>query len=201
MPPKQKRRFSAEFKAGVVKACQQPGTSVSSVATANGINTNMLRRWVKEHELGLPWSDQLHPRQRVRFPAEFKCSIVEQCVSSGMKVTEVAYANRLSPNTVFDWVKKSLAVLPALEQTGANPKQSPDPKQALPAPDGWLPVAPVHESTPLPALLLAPAPGPKPLPLPEPAPGQIDIELNGARLQLRGAVDLNALRVLIEALR
>lgn len=44
-----RRRHSAQFKAQVVEACQQPGVSVAAVALANGLNANYLRRWVKEH--------------------------------------------------------------------------------------------------------------------------------------------------------
>jgi transposase len=42
------RRHGAEFKAQVIRACRQPGVSVASVALANGLNANMLRRWVSE---------------------------------------------------------------------------------------------------------------------------------------------------------
>jgi hypothetical protein len=42
------RRHGAEFKAQVIQACRQPGVSVASVALANGLNANMLRRWVTE---------------------------------------------------------------------------------------------------------------------------------------------------------
>ena len=42
------RRHSAEFKAQVIRACGQPGVSVASVALANGLNANMLRRWLSE---------------------------------------------------------------------------------------------------------------------------------------------------------
>jgi transposase-like protein len=44
------RRHSAEFKAQVILACRQPGVSVASVALANGLNANMLRRWVLDAE-------------------------------------------------------------------------------------------------------------------------------------------------------
>jgi len=44
------RRHSAEFKAQVIRACRQPGVSIASVALANGLNANMLRRWVAEAE-------------------------------------------------------------------------------------------------------------------------------------------------------
>ena len=42
------RRHGAEFKEQVIRACRQPGVSVASVALANGLNANMLRRWVSE---------------------------------------------------------------------------------------------------------------------------------------------------------
>ena len=44
------RRHGAEFKAQVIEACRRPGVSVSAVALANGLNANMLRRWLNEAE-------------------------------------------------------------------------------------------------------------------------------------------------------
>lgn len=44
------RRHGAEFKAQVIRACRQPGVSIAAVALANGLNANMLRRWVVEAE-------------------------------------------------------------------------------------------------------------------------------------------------------
>lgn len=44
------RRHSAEFKAQVILACRQPGVSSAAVALANGLNANMLRRWMREAE-------------------------------------------------------------------------------------------------------------------------------------------------------
>jgi transposase len=34
----------------VVAACKQPGVSIASVALAHGLNANLLRRWITEHE-------------------------------------------------------------------------------------------------------------------------------------------------------
>lgn len=52
-PGRRRRRIhSDEFKASVVRACQQPGVSLASVALANGLNATMLRRWVVESERG-----------------------------------------------------------------------------------------------------------------------------------------------------
>ena len=44
-----RRAYSATFKAEIVAASQQPGVSVAGVALANGLNANMLRRWIREH--------------------------------------------------------------------------------------------------------------------------------------------------------
>ena len=52
IPSGRRRRqaYSDDFKASVVAACSTPGVSIASVALANGINANLARRWVKEHE-------------------------------------------------------------------------------------------------------------------------------------------------------
>lgn len=42
------RRHSEEFKARVIELARQPGVSTAAVALANGLNANMLRRWVRE---------------------------------------------------------------------------------------------------------------------------------------------------------
>jgi transposase len=43
---RRRRRHSPEFKAHVVSACCKPGVSMASVALANGVNANLVRRWV-----------------------------------------------------------------------------------------------------------------------------------------------------------
>src|SRR5262245_321832 len=45
-----RRRHSPEFKASIIEACRRPGVSMASVALANGLNANMLRKWVIEAE-------------------------------------------------------------------------------------------------------------------------------------------------------
>jgi transposase len=46
-PRRRRRIHSEEFKAQAVESCKQPGVSVASVAMTNGINANLLRRWVQ----------------------------------------------------------------------------------------------------------------------------------------------------------
>jgi transposase len=41
-------RYSDEFKCQVIAACHAPGVSKAAIALANGLNANMLRRWVVE---------------------------------------------------------------------------------------------------------------------------------------------------------
>ena len=41
-------RYSDDFKHQVVNACLEPGVSTAAVALANGLNANLLRRWVVE---------------------------------------------------------------------------------------------------------------------------------------------------------
>ena len=44
-----RRRHAEEFKRQVIAASLQPGVSIAAVALANGLNANLLRRWVKDH--------------------------------------------------------------------------------------------------------------------------------------------------------
>lgn len=61
-PGRVKRRHSEEFKQALVEACSEPGTSVSGVALANGVNANQVRRWMRERGV-------LPPRRRPKVPA------------------------------------------------------------------------------------------------------------------------------------
>ncbi|WP_413774368.1 transposase [Marinobacter sp. AN1] len=47
-PYQRRRRFSREFKAEIVAQCLAPGASVSRIALDNGLNANMVRRWIRE---------------------------------------------------------------------------------------------------------------------------------------------------------
>ena len=49
-----RRRHSPEFRASVIQAASQPGISMAAVALANGLNANMLRKWVAESQAGDP---------------------------------------------------------------------------------------------------------------------------------------------------
>ena len=46
-------RYSDEFKRQVMAACKQSGVSTAAVALANGLNANLLRRWISESQARL----------------------------------------------------------------------------------------------------------------------------------------------------
>ena len=43
------RTYSAQFKSQLVAACQKPGASIAALASGQGMNANVLHRWLKEH--------------------------------------------------------------------------------------------------------------------------------------------------------
>jgi len=45
-PRRKKRVHSEEFKGELVRACSELGVSVAGVALANGVNANLLRKWM-----------------------------------------------------------------------------------------------------------------------------------------------------------
>jgi transposase-like protein len=47
-------RYSAAFKAQVIAAARQPGVSTAAVALANGLNANLLRRWIADSDAPRP---------------------------------------------------------------------------------------------------------------------------------------------------
>ena len=48
---RRRRLHSDEFKANAVASCMRPGMSMAAVALANGVNANLLRRWVRAAEM------------------------------------------------------------------------------------------------------------------------------------------------------
>ncbi|ERP88083.1 hypothetical protein Q666_15765 [Marinobacter sp. ES-1] len=47
-PYQKRRRYSKELKARIVAECLRPGASVSRISLDNGLNANMVRRWMSE---------------------------------------------------------------------------------------------------------------------------------------------------------
>jgi transposase len=59
--PRTRRVYSAQFKAELIAACQQPGASIAAAAREHGMNANVLHRWLKEHRQGLHQSAWIAP--------------------------------------------------------------------------------------------------------------------------------------------
>ena len=79
-----RRRHAEEFKRQAIAACLQPGISIATVALANGLNANLLRRWVKDHrdaqevEVGTEIGDQEEePRPSTLVPVTVSSPEVE----------------------------------------------------------------------------------------------------------------------------
>lgn len=70
----ERRRHSAEFKAKVLAQCQEHGASVASVALSNGLNANLVRKWLVGRGLGraspLPTGVESNTAQQVMLPAQ-----------------------------------------------------------------------------------------------------------------------------------
>ena len=45
---RRRRTHSPAFKAQVLQACGHPGVSIAAVALSNGLNANLVRRWLNE---------------------------------------------------------------------------------------------------------------------------------------------------------
>lgn len=69
-PARRKRVHSEEFKEQLVRACSEPGVSVAGIALANGVNANLLRKWM--HARGV-----MVPTERAKTQTAPRTSIAE----------------------------------------------------------------------------------------------------------------------------
>lgn len=53
-PRRRKRVHREEFKEELVRACGEPGVSVAGIALANGVNANLLRKWMHARGVKVP---------------------------------------------------------------------------------------------------------------------------------------------------
>jgi transposase-like protein len=61
---RRRRRHTPEFKAAVVAECGHRGVSIAAVALANGLNANLVRRWVVEQERAVAMASSAHSEER-----------------------------------------------------------------------------------------------------------------------------------------
>jgi transposase len=121
--------------------------------------------------------------KRRRFTKEFRRQVVQETLAAGASVAGVALRHRLNANLVFTWRRK---LLPTLVPARAKSVK-------------LLPVTIADVGASVPAL------APEPVAASQRARrsrarGAIEIELNGARIVLKGTVDAEALRVVLAAL-
>lgn len=48
---RRRRKHSPAFKLQVLQSCSQPGVSIAAVALSNGLNANLVRRWLNERDV------------------------------------------------------------------------------------------------------------------------------------------------------
>ena len=128
-------------------------------------------------------TDKRGTGKRRRFTKEFRRQVVQETCAAGSSIAGVALKHRLNANLVFTWRRK---LMPSLAPARARSVK------LLPvtiAASGATTPAPSDESN-------TPS---KPVRRYRPR-GVIEIEMSGARLVLQGAVDAEALRVVLAAL-
>eukprot|EP01041_Mallomonas_annulata_P014824 gene14824-31478_t len=117
-PGRRRGRYSNDFKRQVVAACLAPGVSTAAIALSNGLNANLLRRWVG----GLNWgclcpcrSTWTHAMQkstevlgglvvghksdgRCTYDPQVKQELIRQCLKPGVSVASTALQDGLHTN-------------------------------------------------------------------------------------------------------
>lgn len=119
-------------------------------------------------------------KRRRRFTREFRRQVVQETLAPGASIAGVALKHRLNANLVFTWRRR---LLPALAPTRARAVK------LLPVTIGE------PETTPAPAADAGARSKRR-----YRTRGVIEVEYAGARLVVKGAVDAEALRVVLSAL-
>jgi transposase len=121
--------------------------------------------------------------RRRRFSLEFRRQVVEETLAGDASVAGVALRHRLNANQVFTWRRKYLRALAATQAKSVK----------------MLPVTVADAGATMPTLVPELNAASRPVRRSRPR-GAIEIELNGARIHLKGVVDAEALRVVLTVL-
>lgn len=89
---RRRRQHAPEFKRGLVRLCQ-PGISVSAIALAYGVNTNLLRRWINQYSNGLPSRSVVAPAKLVPVQLEMPA---DSLVSDAIEISIQKNSARVS---------------------------------------------------------------------------------------------------------
>lgn len=77
-PRRIRRTHGEEFKVELVNAAHERGVSISGIALANGINPNLLRRWMRERGVTAPGLQRFdEPKTSVVRTSEFVPVMIE----------------------------------------------------------------------------------------------------------------------------
>jgi transposase len=114
-------------------------------------------------------------QRRRRYDPAFKKAIVEQTLRPGASVARIAREHDINANQLFKWRRQFLLDGSAVAGSG----------EPTPSPISLLPVTVVGEETAAP-----PSP-----------PGQIEVQLAGGTVRVRGTVDKAMLQVVLSSLR
>ena len=123
-------------------------------------------------------------RRRREHSASLKRELIERSLQPGASVSGIALESGINANLLFKWRREHL-------RANARTAVSATPTAAA----VLLPVK--VESPPMPEITVAPT---SPTPASR-AGGSIEIDIGGARVRLRGAVDEASVRVVLQALR
>jgi transposase len=125
---------------------------------------------------------QARRRRRKHSPA-LKRELIERSLQPGASVSGIALDSGINANLLFKWRREHL-------RAGARALVS-APPTAKPV------LLPVTIESPKPEVTAAPTPPPAS----RATTGSIEIDIGGARIRLRGAVDESSVRVVLQALR
>ena len=118
---------------------------------------------------------------RRRFTREFKLQVVKESSAAGASVSSVALRHRLNTNQLFTWRRQFLRELTGVRAVNLLPVKI----------DGSESVVSAGNSEPIPGEQFVREPA---------VPGYIEIEAYGACIRVKGAVDSEALRLVLDVL-
>jgi transposase len=129
---------------------------------------------------GAPFRVRTNRTGRRTYSREYKLEIVEECSAPGVSVAAVALSHRINANLVRRWIVQCRArrLYPTLNTSSVMLPVTVEPSARL--------VPPVRGES---------APGPS-----KNCAGVIEIELEAARIRVRGTVDASALRTVLDVL-
>jgi len=124
-------------------------------------------------------------RRRREHSLTLKRELIERSLQPGASVSGIALDSGINANLLFKWRREHLR-----SNGRAIVSATPTAKPVL---------LPVTIESPMPQITAAPTPPPPPAS--RASTGSIEIDIGGARVRLRGAVDEASVRVVLHALR